>query len=335
MVKKVISKRVDTNLKAKKTPTKSELELQIKHLIETNDALEESLKKKTELLEGFEQKICNLEYQIDYLSSKDIMFDKETQTEVCLKTKCEECNFEGETERELRWHLGKYHGWPGDVNSDGMEDMDVSSSSQGVRYCVICDYEAEDMYDLEAHTWSEHEEVSIVDHTRRTFKVIEKVEEPSVHQNVLSCEFCESNFESLGDLMKHKKDQHTEKVNICWNYVSSNCEFGDDRCWFLHTNETKEKFNCTLCGKTFRVQAKLLEHRRKFHINSVKTCKNLSSGTCKYGKLRCWFIHNEFEEAETNENKKSENEEVIERIFKLMEKLTHQMVDMKEKNNLK
>ena len=46
MVKKVILKRVDTNLKAKKAPTNSELELQIKHLLQTNDALEESLRKK-------------------------------------------------------------------------------------------------------------------------------------------------------------------------------------------------------------------------------------------------------------------------------------------------
>ena len=30
--------------------------------------------------------------------------------------------------------------------------------------------------------------------------------------------------------MKHKKDQHTENVNICWNYVSNNCEFGDKGC---------------------------------------------------------------------------------------------------------
>ena len=91
-------KRVDTNLKAKEAPTKSKLELQIKHLLQTNDALEESLRKKIELLESFEGKINNLENQIDYLSSKDIMFCKETQTEACLQSKCEECNFEGETD---------------------------------------------------------------------------------------------------------------------------------------------------------------------------------------------------------------------------------------------
>ena len=93
----------------------------------------------------------------------------------------------------------------------------------------------------------------------------------------------------------------------------------------------EEQYNCTLCGKVFPVQAKLLAHRRKYHINSVKTCRNLSSGTCKYGELKCWFNHNESED----KNENSENEDVIEKIFKFMEKLTQQMVDMKENNNLK
>ena len=35
------------------------------------------------------------------------------------------------------------------------DDLD---SSQGVRYCTKCSYEAEDMWDLDAHTWSEHDE---------------------------------------------------------------------------------------------------------------------------------------------------------------------------------
>ena len=337
MVKKVISKetkikRVETNIKIKKVPTKAELEKQVMHLQQTNDALEEVIRKNKELLESFEGKIKNLEDQIDYLSFKDIVSSKETQTEShdALVLKCNECNFEATSEKEIGWHMGRNHGWPNDQN---MEDMDETSSSQGARYCVICDYQAEDMYDLEAHHWSEHEEVSLVDHTRRTFEGNAKVEEPSVHQIVLSCEVCESKFKRLGELMKHKKDQHTEKVNICWNYVSNNCEFGDERCWFLHTNETEQKFDCTLCGKIFQVQAKLLEHRRKFHISYVKPCRNLSSGTCKYGELRCWFKHNKSED--TIKNKNSENEEVIERTFKLMEKLTQQMVEMKENNNLK
>ena len=32
---------------------------------------------------------------------------------------------------------------------------------------MICDYEAENMNDLEGHLWAEHEDVEVVDHERR------------------------------------------------------------------------------------------------------------------------------------------------------------------------
>ena len=167
---------MDTNLKIKKAPTKSELEMQVKMLKQANYALEE----RHDIII-----ILNLENQIDFLSCKEVMICKETQTHTNTNLKCEECNFEAVNERELRWHMGKHHGWPSDQKTDY---MDISRESQGVRYCVICDYEAEDMYDLEAHTWAEHEEVSIVDHARRTLEdreySKESVECVSIQQNL-------------------------------------------------------------------------------------------------------------------------------------------------------
>ena len=48
--------------------------------------------------------------------------------------------------------------------------MDASCESQCDRYCVICDYEAEDTYDLEAYHWSEHEDVEVFDHDKRSLE---------------------------------------------------------------------------------------------------------------------------------------------------------------------
>ena len=39
----------------------------------------------------------------------------------------------------------KHHGWPREHKAEEM-DLDLDDS-QGVRYCVVCDYEAEDMSD--------------------------------------------------------------------------------------------------------------------------------------------------------------------------------------------
>ena len=68
--------------------------LQVKNLQLANDALEETNRQKIKLLEAFEEKIANLEVQIEYLSCRDIMHSKETQTEANLNLKCDECNFE-------------------------------------------------------------------------------------------------------------------------------------------------------------------------------------------------------------------------------------------------
>ena len=143
--KEVISKqakvkRVDTNLKYKKPPTKSELEVQVKNLQLANDALEESLRQKIKHLESFEGKINNLEQKIEYLSCKEIMHCKETKTEAGVHLKCDECNFEGENQRELGWHMGRIHGWHTEKKG---ESMDISLVSTDPRTCDECEYEAE------------------------------------------------------------------------------------------------------------------------------------------------------------------------------------------------
>ena len=103
--------KVDKNLKLRKTSTKPELLLQIKALLELNDTLEEEIRKKSEVLEGFGEKIENLEKQLYYLSCKETMISQETQTEAVILSRCDECNFEAKNEKELGWHLGRQHGW--------------------------------------------------------------------------------------------------------------------------------------------------------------------------------------------------------------------------------
>ena len=58
------------------------------------------------------------------------------------------------------------------------------------------------------------------------------------------------------------------------------------------------------------------------------------SGICKYG----WFSHSEFvniSKNENNENYLNANEAFMEKIFQIMEKFTPQIVEIKERNNLR
>ena len=49
----------------------------------------------------------------------------------------------------------------------------------------------------------------------------------SVKSDSLACNFCEEKFVKHGDLMKHKKRMHEEKVALCWKFSAGICALGD------------------------------------------------------------------------------------------------------------
>ena len=71
--------------------------------------------------------------------------------------------------------------------------------------------------------------------------------------------------------------------------------------------------NALLAIKEIAVQTKLLHHRKRNHLDSVPNCRNMISGTCKYGTENCWFNHGERENTSKNEinEKLNGNEELI------------------------
>ena len=87
--------------------------------------------------------------------------------------------------------------------------------------------------------------------------------------------------------------------------------------------------------ETFANQDEFLHHRKRSHKESVQTCKNIVAGKCKYGSGKCWFNHGESKDLTEDENVKKIDEDVIEKLFKMMEKFTQQMMEMKVINNLK
>ena len=61
-------------------------------------------------------------------------------------------------------------------------------------------------------------------------------------------------------------------------------------------------------------------------MKQVPSCKNYKNGECKYGREKCWFNH-------TSEEIFNENENVMERIFKMMEKMTERIMNMEKDKN--
>ena len=64
-----------------------------------------------------------------------------------------------------------------------------------------------------------------------------------------------------------------------------------------------------------------MQHRKMYHAEMVKICKN---GQCIY-KKECWFRH-EYEEIHIND--KETNENIIEKLVNLVEKLNKKVENL-------
>ena len=64
------------------------------------------------------------------------------------------------------------------------------------------------------------------------------------------------------DLMKHRKNIHTDRVSICCRFANGTCDFGDQKVWFSHMKSKNDletaNFECRSCGKDFRFNSELL-----------------------------------------------------------------------------
>ena len=260
--------KVEVKTVTTKPPLKADLVIQIKHLQDRYNALEKENTKNLEIIEILKQKIKSKE-------KGSITVPKETQTDNAQELKCSECNFEASNDSELNWHMGKVHGWPISPSSD---DLDYSA---GPVDCKRCDYQAEDGYDLDGHRWSEHDE--------------------DEDGNII-CKICDEKFANVGNLMKHKKLKHREKVAICINYNANGCPFEDKKCWFLHM-QSNEDFKCNICDERFQTKSKFMNHRKNQHQEMVQLCKN--NEECVF-KSSCWFRHGINEKQMRNE-KSDEN----------------------------
>ena len=153
------------------------------------------------------------------------------------------------------------------------EELDLSF---GPRYCSKCDFEAEDGYQLDGHFWSEHDDSDI---------------------NSFPCSHCDQTFSTLKDLMSHKKKMHVENVSTCWHFSKSSCIFGDENCWFVHKDQSKESdetdkisMKCNICDKILKTKKEFMVHRKKEHEENIQTCNLYKKGTCTYNES-CWFSH--------------------------------------------
>ena len=197
--------------------------------------------------------------------------------------------------------------------------------------CHKCDYKIDDVYELDAHRWIEHED-------DEPDTNIHTVEEGRVSENIttqFNCNFCSKTYSRKSDIMKHKKQEHEEKVATCWKFVAGDCRFSDKNCWFNHSEnnlEDLDEIECNWCDKIFMTQPEFLNHRKREHMQYVPKCRNAEIGACTYNEF-CWFIHDQHEHDKKIKIKNNEVFDKIGMMEKKMEKMTEKLTQI-ENNDL-
>ena len=190
--------------------------------------------------------------------------------------------------------------------------MSVQTEDMNRMFCVECEYPAEDLFDLGEHMYEVHAELN--------------------DEYTIACHYCGNHFKSKGDLMIHRKKAHEERVSQCSLFLEGKCTFGEE-CWYSHKNNSRKtlaEYKCKICEKVFKVKSEFMKHRRNEHIESVPLCRDASNGTCHFGNMKCWFNHEDVENL--NENGNNVNQEVVDKIFDMMENFTQRILEIE--NNL-
>ena len=202
---------------------------------------------------------------------------------------------------------------------DNPEKTSISVQTEDMHrmFCVECEYPAEDLFDLGEHMYEFHVELN--------------------DEYTIACHHCGNHFKSKHDLMIHRKKAHEERVGQCSFFLEGTCTFGDE-CWYSHKINSRKRlteYKCNICEKIFKLKSEFMKHRRNEHIESVPLCRDEKNGTCHFGKLKCWFIHEDVENLNENgmlENGNNVNQEVVDKIFNMMENFTQRILDIE--NNL-
>ena len=219
----------------------------------------------------------------------------------------------------------------------------TTDSGDILMFCNECEYPAEDIYDLGEHMYEIHSsryegegEVCFVcdicnDRFVTNLELSGHAEKHHREAGSIKCKFCDECHQSKTELMRHNKQVHISTVSTCWNYSLGTCVFGDQACWFKHSEPVaSSNMQCKICDKIFPNKSEYHMHRKENHTVLVTPCLGAQNGNCKYEDASCWFSHDVRNQSDNAETAAKDKNEVIQRIFEIMEKMTERITELEK-----
>ena len=160
---------------------------------------------------------------------------KENEQKVTKQYNCNDCSFQGENSLELKRHI----------------QITMHTPCEYMEECFTCNKEFSSYWLLMNHRKADHPSVKKCRYflngeckfNAETCWYKHEVNlKPEVRKELVKfpCKECDKCFEHRSQLMKHKKENHLERISKCREFLQGNCNLDEDSCWFGHNTEQKE-----------------------------------------------------------------------------------------------
>ena len=228
-----------------------------------------------------------------------------------VELKCPKCVFLAKSSGELMEHMTMEHSNDDQLSCNGSNTIDSSSelrnhkrkfhASTKLIKCQTCHEKFESVETLSLHIKTEHGNLDQHDkeynctgcsfqatelrHLRKHFELVHTL------KNNFNCSRCDYIGVTSSELSKHIEQIHVtnEIKSSLFNFTKTNKS--ELKPHTQNDHKTQDIIRCRICGETCTSKGRLMQHRKKEHIETVAFCRKNLIGTCVFSSSGCYWNH--------------------------------------------
>ena len=209
--------------------------------------------------------------------------------------KCKDCDFEVDTEEEIREHI-KIH--------EEIREPNFSCTPCGLSFARETLFR---QHMTETHAHEDKFNCQQCDFQTNCGKLLENHKTLTGHDQSseeVTCKTCKKTFRNMEKLRDHRREEHPSTLR-CKYYNNPKCTFGT-KCLYVHVDEMDVEGievelgeKCKSCDKKFQSKNEVMKHRKVEHPMTVSECRDFKQARCL--RNECWFRHEEVRETSPQE----------------------------------